>query len=176
MLVNKYSVDEKLIRGSRPRTYCDVKQLKKEGVTQIVCLGTKPYLLERLACKLLGINFVRHNVDLLGGKYPTMDDFQKVTNEIRNNKGKTYIHCSMGLHRTAQCVAAYNVLEKGKSLSKAIKEDLIEKDYFEKKYAPANNVIKEGDGIVTRLIKKRQTKIGQVVVDSFNNFIKIIKK
>lgn len=172
MIINKYIVDNKLIRGSKPG-FRDVYKLKKEGVTQILCITSKRHLLERAACKLTGIKFVRHDKNALKYRFLNLDDFKTITSQIQNNKGKSFIHCHSGLHRTGECVAAYHILNGKKKPMQAITEDIFQKNYFEEKYSPSATLINKCDGIFTKFRKKHNNKIRIAIANSFRNFVGI---
>src|SRR5574344_616744 len=174
MIHNKYIVDDRLIRGSKPN-FRDIFKLKKEGVSQVLCVTSKPHYQERLACKLAHIDFVRYKTSITNDQFLNFDDFNNMTDRILSNKGKTYVHCRNGLHRTAECVAAYNMLGKGKSFKEVIFNDMLGKDYFGAKYKPENTEKLEGDSIYTSLVKKHNKKIYTALTKSFSDFLKIFK-
>lgn len=105
-------VSPKLMRGPLP-SLDRLRVLKEQGVTQVIDLRKKerPYsgLLEKLLCKCLGINYLSRPVPLKG-LLPSIDYFQRMTDEIDANKGKTYIHCLLGRHRTGLAVEMYKRL------------------------------------------------------------------
>jgi len=175
MIRNKYIVDNKLIRGSRP-LFRDVLKLKKEGVNQIICVSSKHHYVEKLACKLSHINFVQYKRSILDNTFLGFDDYKNITNNIKNNDGKTFLHCGLGLHRTAECVAAYNIFEKGKPFIKTLTEDIFDKNYFGIKYRPQNTEIKNGDNLITRLKKRHSKKVYNALAQSLSNFINIFKE
>ncbi len=174
MIRNKYIIDNKLIRGSRP-SFRDVLKLKKEGVNQIICVSSKHHYIEKLACKFSNVNFVQYKRSILDRTFLNFDDYQSISDNIANNDKKTFIHCGRGLHRTAECVAAYNTLKGGKSFRTALTEDLFDKDYFEAKYKPHNTEIKKGDSIITRLQKMHNRRVYKALTQSISNFINVFK-
>lgn len=128
-LPKKYSkVDDGLIRGPHP-SFNDVFELKKEGVTQIYDFrhisirGSK--FLEKLACKLTGIKYIRRPFSFLTGHYPTKADYQAIAESVKTNKengGKTLFHCNSGTHRTALMSAFYDIT-KGNPVKDCVLSD-----------------------------------------------------
>jgi len=174
MIRNRYIVDNKLIRGSKPR-FRDVLRLKQEGITQIICLSKKKNYAEKLACKVSNIQFVQYKRDIIDQNFLNMEDFKNISNQISEHNGKTFIHCGVGLHRTAECVAAYNILKKGKGFREALTEDMFEKKYFETKYKPLSTIHKQNDSFRTHLEKRHNKKIYLAITKSLQNFINIFK-
>ena len=146
-------VDEYLIRGAHP-SIADVFRLKKEGVNQIYDLRQKSWrrsrLPEKVACKIVGIDYNPMPFSFLYDKNPTLEDFEKVSKSIKENGdkgGKTFIHCNSGKHRTAQFVAFYEItkgepLEKcraiagenfGKKVMHTVFDQIYNKGYFNRK-------------------------------------------
>ena len=173
MIRNKYIVDDKLIRGSRPNV-SDIKRLKQDGVTQIICL-TEKNLKEKLACKYYGITFKKLDSDFYQGKYLNYDDYQKMTKQILDNKGKTYIHCKKGLHRTSECVVAYDTITGKSNFCKALSKDLFNKNYFDYKITPQNTKIQFEDSIKKIFKKNHDQKLYVKLTESLKYFINIFK-
>ena len=120
---NYKKVDDYLIRGPHPGI-SDLIELKNAGVNQIYDfrhVGVRGFkFVEKYFCKELGINYIRYPYSYLEGKYPTLDDFSTVAQNVRKNGemgGKTLFHCNSGSHRTAHMAAFYD-LTGGESLDK----------------------------------------------------------
>lgn len=122
-LPSKYRVvSDELIRGPHPLIK-DLIALKKEGVTQIFdfrhdCMRGYKWV-ERMACKLMGINYQRRQFSFFN-KRPKLEDFEAISKEVAMNAkqgGKTLFHCNSGSHRTALFSAFYS-LTKGEPLAK----------------------------------------------------------
>ena len=123
-----HKVDELLIRGPHPNFF-DVFELKKEGVTQIYDFrhvdirGFK--FIERFACKLAGIKYIRRPFSFLTNKYPTKSDYESIAKSVKDNGengGKTLFHCNSGTHRTALMSAFYQIT-KGKTIEQSVKSN-----------------------------------------------------
>lgn len=100
------TVDKYLIRGPRP-TVREVFQLKKQGVTQIYDFRHKSFrgmkFMERIACKLTGIKYIRKPFSFLQGNTPKLQDYEEIAKSVKQNGkrgGKTFFHCNSGKHRT----------------------------------------------------------------------------
>lgn len=137
-LPKKYKVvDDYLIRGPHPHIY-DVFKLKKEGVNRIYDFrheGIRGFKwIERLACKITGIEYKRQPYSFLEGKFPTQDDYERISREVLingKNGGKTLFHCNSGTHRTALMSAFYDIT-KGKPLEICKKENTNFKETVDK--------------------------------------------
>ena len=156
-------VDSKLLHGSAVFTPVKMARLKAKKVTQVIDLRDdrkvgSPFLkkLEKFYCKLFNIKYTEAKMKFVQEKIPNQDYFSKVTSLIKNNKGKSYVHCHYGKHRTGQVVAMY---EKAQNVNenKIIKDlfdcgwnkksDFVENSYnslltFLKKYFPAPKNLK----------------------------------
>ena len=125
-LSSKYKqVDRFLIRGPHP-SIKDLISLKKEGVNQIYDFRHKGYLrfkfIEKLACRALGINYIRKAYSYIDDNYPTVEEFEKVANSVSENGkqgGKTLFHCNSGSHRTAHMTAFYRLIRGKETLEEA---------------------------------------------------------
>lgn len=150
-LSNKYKkVDNYLIRGPHPKI-SDLIDLKKEGVTQIYDFrhisvrGFK--FIEKFVCKQLGIKYIRHPFSYLEGEYPTVKEFEKIAQSVKEtgeNGGKTLFHCNSGSHRTAH-MAAYYDLTKGENINNVFNrlgpikyaekaEEVIDKHFYKQNF------------------------------------------
>lgn len=105
----------KMIAGARP-AFADMKLLKEEGVTQIIDLRHRFSLLtqlkERLFCLLYGIKYIKRPITI-HKKLPGKKFFHDLADTIYANKGKTYIHCVGGLHRTNFVAFATLMIKEG---------------------------------------------------------------
>ncbi len=128
-LPKKYKmVDSALLRGPRPGVI-DVFRLKDEGVTQIYDFrhlsGGGLKFIERIACKLAGIKYIRKPFSFLEGKYPAKSDYDTISKSVSENAkcgGKTLFHCNSGTHRTA-LMSAYYMITKGKPVKDCVTPD-----------------------------------------------------
>ena len=149
------SVDKYLIRGPHPCLY-DLYQLKKEGVTQIYDFRHKSIhgfkFAEKVACKVLGMKYIRKPYSNLYGKYPTVQEMEEMAQSVAKNGeqgGKTLFHCNSGRHRTAHMSAFYEITKGKQSLQEVkeksgqnfeekfkiiIQKQLIEQDYYSRKH------------------------------------------
>ena len=107
-------VDNKLLRGSAIFTPVKCARLKMAGVNQVIDLregvkkeSTFAQFLERQYCKLFNIKYVNMGVLFKHDFVPSKDYFDKINSAIVNNKGKSFIHCHYGKHRTGECLAMY---------------------------------------------------------------------
>lgn len=118
-------VDDRLIRGNAISTYWEIKKIKQAGVTQIIDLRNTSFIcrpIEKLLCKIFGIKYINHRFSHRATTIPNRDYFKKINQDIINNKGKTYIHCEYGKHRTGIVIAIYEKLHSKKSITEIIKE------------------------------------------------------
>ena len=123
-------VDERLYRGRPVFNPVKLQNLKKQGITQIIDLrcikDEKVQILSRysefLMCKLFNIKYKNIPYSHKKVKMPEMDFFEKINDLIRNNEGKTYIHCRHGKRRTGVCVAIYEKIFTSKTQSEILDE------------------------------------------------------
>ncbi len=160
---NPIEVDEKLIRSRALSCPNQLKKLKNSGVTQIIdlrCIPKEqtqviPSIIERIFCKLLKIKYKSFEYSHKTENIPSNEFFEKINNEIRNNHGKTCIHCRHGKRRTGICVAIYEKIFTSKT-DKEILDELYTlgfKDSINK-----NN-------------KKVSNKARKKLINIYNNFI-----
>lgn len=55
-------------------------------------------------------------------KFPSFDFFENLAQEVKEEKGGTYIHCTSGLHRTNFAVQAIEVINNKKPVDMAVAE------------------------------------------------------
>lgn len=108
-------VDKYLLRGPSP-SMKDIFQLKKQGVTQVYDFRHKCFrgmkFLERIACKIAGIKYIRKPFSFLNDECPTLNDFEEVAKSVKQNGengGKTLFHCNSGRHRTSHMATFYDI-------------------------------------------------------------------
>lgn len=132
----KYTiVDNYLIRGPHPNLY-DLPCLKDAGVNVIYDFrhkGVRGFkFIERLACKEIGIEYIRKPYSNLNGEYPTISEFEQIANSVFKNGekgGKTLFHCNSGKHRTAHMTAFYEITKGKESLNEC--KNRLGKDFGE---------------------------------------------
>ena len=125
------AVDRYLIRGPHP-TVKEVFQLKKQGVTQIYDFRHKGFrgikFVERIACKLAGINYIRKPFSFFQGDIPKLQDFEEISKSVKQNGekgGKTLFHCNSGRHRTSHMAAFYDIT-RGETLNEYRRKHLFQ--------------------------------------------------
>ena len=130
-------VDDRLLRGSAVITTGKMRTLKDEGVTQIIDLRENTNILgiflkkiEQLYCKIFNINYVEKPSILKGNSIPDENYYNDINTTIKNNNGKTYIHCFWGSHRTGFCVAMYE--KESKKNHNEIINELMAESYNDK--------------------------------------------
>lgn len=129
-----YKVNTHLMCGPAPK-YADLKELRKEGVTQIVDLRrylTLPcQISEKIKCLLLGIKYHWYPLHLKKAM-PNKNFLHEVSNLVKINPNNTYVHCHSGKHRTGFVTAAVEIINEGKPIDKAINE-MLERGYWKVK-------------------------------------------
>lgn len=103
-------VDDKLIRGKALTSPLIIYKIKRQNITQIIDLRNTSTIkrpLEKFFCKLFGIKYVNCKYPHRLNYVPDIDFFNRINTLIRNNNGKTYIHCEYGKRRTGISVAIY---------------------------------------------------------------------
>lgn len=188
-LPKKYKVvDEALIRGPHPGI-CDVFRLKKEGVTQIYDFrhfsvrGAKT--IERLACKIAGIDYKRRAFSFLEGTYPTLQDYEAISKSVKDNAqkgGKTLFHCNSGTHRTSLMSAFYRITH-GESLSKCKKQSgysenvdkILKEEVSNAHYFSRNKAKKMSKNPVIRLINIFNNNVQNATQKAYDLFLDIVK-
>lgn len=103
-------VDENLYRGRKPEK-CELKQLKDMGITTIVDFSTeRGGYNEAEGAAENGIKYVALPFDMMDG--PSDEQLQKffdVTEKVKENNEKIYVHCMYGRDRTGLMVNLYKV-------------------------------------------------------------------
>ena len=125
--VSKFSipVDNKLLRGRAIYSPRKFKELKADGVTQIIDLRHAPSItkfIEKLMCKLFGIKYINQKYSHKLSTLPEDNFFKEITQKIKQNPQKTYIHCEKGKRRTGLFVAYYEKDKGAKTQTEIIKE------------------------------------------------------
>ena len=126
-----------LYRSSRPN-YRQIKDMKDMNITLVYDFRHRGLddlfnkFMEKFLCKIYGIEYHRMPFYFRHKKFPTLDDFEKVSKAIADNKqkgGNTLIHCRFGRHRLGQYAAWYE-LTQGKPLEEVSKS----KDFLLRAY------------------------------------------
>ena len=126
-------VDNKLMRGCSVTSPLKIRQMKKEGITQVIDLRNSAHIespLEKMFCKMFGIKYVNHRFSHRQNNIPNDKFFKEINESILSNEGKTYMHCQYGHHRTGLAVAIYEKLNTKKDNSEIIK-NMIDNGYTE---------------------------------------------
>lgn len=190
-LGNKYKkVDDYLIRGPHPKI-SDLIALKNEGVTQIYDFrhisvrGFK--FIEKLACKQLGIKYIRHPFSYLKGEYPTAKEFETIAQSVKKtgeHGGKTLFHCNSGSHRTAH-MAAYYDLTKGENINKVFNklgvikytekmDEVINKHFYEQNFFNRKDINKKTLNPIKYLKNRFNNNVKKATEHAHSSFISII--
>lgn len=124
-------VNNKLIAGPQP-SWKELKELKKQGVTLVIDLRSKYQLLQRtqeeIYCRLLGLKRIFLPSQLLKN-LPDIKTFLQFNKLVKNNDGKTYVHCRSGRHRTNFFVV-FNELTNGEKTIPNIMKYLKENGFY----------------------------------------------
>jgi protein tyrosine/serine phosphatase len=123
---NAHWVGDKLIRTNQPWPF-QLKWWRDHGVKTVINLRgggyeTSFYVLEREACKTLGLNLV--NFVVSSREAPTAQqvlDAQKMFNEVEY---PAIMHCKSGADRAGIMAVLYSHLHLGKPLRQALKDEL----------------------------------------------------
>ena len=168
------TVDKYLIRGPRP-TVREVFQLKKQGVTQIYDFRHKSFrgmkFMERIACKLAGIKYIRKPFSFLQGNTPKLLDYEEIAKSVKQNGksgGKTFFHCNSGKHRTSHMATFYDIT-RGEALNEYRKKHL-----FQYKMQVANSLINQvyNANFFNRNIQHTKTLNPiKILRENFNNLV-----
>lgn len=168
------TVDKYLIRGPRP-TVREVFQLKKQGVTQIYDFRHKSFrgmkFMERIACKLAGIKYIRKPFSFLQGNTPKLQDYEEIAKSVKQNGkrgGKTFFHCNSGKHRTSHMATFYDIT-RGETLNEYRKKHL-----FQYKMQVANSLINQvyNANFFNRNIQHTKTLNPiKILRENFNNLV-----
>lgn len=187
-LPKKYKVvDEYLIRGPHPSPV-DIIRLKKEGVNRIYDFRHKSIkgfkFLERLMCKITGINYERKGFSYLNGEYPELKDYDKIAKEVKENGkngGKSLFHCNSGTHRTALMSAFYDItrgedIEKVKNNPNYEKkvEETIKNQILNTKFFSRNRVDLETKNPIKRLQNGFNNRVQFATKKAYDLFIEMV--
>jgi len=113
------SVDEYLVRGSRPLNSAAIDELKSQGIQTVICLlrADKTYdaeisnvAAEKQAVEAAGMKFV--SIDMDERKSPSESDIQAFLSAVKTG-GKSYAHCSAGRDRVGLMNAIYDFKIRG---------------------------------------------------------------
>jgi protein-tyrosine phosphatase len=114
---------DQLYLGDYSLIVCDTQYFIREKFTHIINVGSE-ILYSPKVTKLLGEN----GIEMM--KFPMYDreeyNIEKVLSEVLHlmqiviaNKGKVYIHCAMGISRSATIVIAYLIMHQQMSFDEA---------------------------------------------------------
>lgn len=190
-LPQKYNiVDKYLIRGPHPHFY-DVFALKKEGVNKIYDFrhyGIKGFKwIEKLACKLAKIEYIRKPYNFLSEGFPTLQDYETIAHDVLQNGekgGKTLFHCNSGTHRTALMAAFYDIT-KGKPLAECKKENphfhkcvskAIIKQVINENFFSRNRVFKDSKNPFVKAKNRFNNKVQKAISKAFCSFVSIVHR
>ena len=181
-------VDNLLVRGPRPH-FRDIFKLKEEGVTQIYDFrhvdirGCK--FIEKFACKMAGIKYVRRPFSFLTNRYPTKSDYEDISKSVKTNGvngGKTLFHCNSGTHRTALMSAFYEIT-KGETLENSVRlnpdyservNDSIRRQVTNTNYFSRNRVDTTTKNPIKRMMNIYNNKVQTATRRAFEQFVDIV--
>ena len=188
-LPKKYKVvDKSLIRGPHPNI-CDIFRLKKEGVTQIYDFrhyGLRGFkTVEKLACKVAGIQYKRRAFSFLEGNYPILADYESISKSVKQNGEKggiTLFHCNSGTHRTS-LMSAFFRITKGEPISKCktkpgyhddidriIQEEVADAHYFSR-----NKLKTKAMNPIIRMMNIFNNNVQNATQKAYDMFMDIVK-
>lgn len=130
------TVDKRLIRGAS-LNLISMLELKAKGCNLIIDLRKADEMSgfnEKFFASLLGIKYVNHPYSFWKGPMPSKEDFYKIADLISNSKGKVYLHCKNGRHRTSIFTAAYNLIKNSKSFDEVIQKDVYAYNFSNRKF------------------------------------------
>lgn len=127
-------IDKRLSVGKPILSPLRLYKMKNSGYTSIIDLRQHSIVskfIEKSVCKLLNMQYKNIVFKTTNDDIPDLDFFRNINEQIIKNKGKTYLHCKHGLHRTSMCVAAYEK-ESAKIDNKTILTNFIKNFYANK--------------------------------------------
>jgi protein-tyrosine phosphatase len=110
-----------IYRGEQPKGR-DYTSLATLGVTTVIDLRLDSRKEARTEAEAAGLSYV--NIPIDDKKCPTDADVVTFLAAVDASKGKVYVHCAGGRHRTGSMVAIYRMVRDGWSIEKAYDEML----------------------------------------------------
>ena len=164
----------KLIRGPK-LSFKNILELKEEGVTLIIDFRSRTFIgsrtLEQIFSWIVGIKHKNIPHQFKTSKLPAKEKFLEIAKLIKENKGKTYLHCNTGRHRTSLFVAAYNIINNGKPFEKAFNEDILNHNYISREFKPVPEILNFSD-----IIKAREAKRNNKMLSFSLKALELFKK
>jgi protein-tyrosine phosphatase len=111
----------RIYRGEQPKGE-DYTALASLGVTTVIDLRLDARSKSRAEAEAAGLTYV--NIPIDDKKSPTDGDVVAFLGTLDKAKGKVYVHCAGGRHRTGSMVAVYRMVREGWSIEKAYDEML----------------------------------------------------
>lgn len=148
-------INPKLFASGR-LTFEELKEFKKEGLTQVIDLRSANSLYQRtkelIFCTLLNIKRKSIPVNFVK-KLPPKELFIKVKDIVDKNPNKTLIHCNSGKHRTNIFCMGVQVLNGEKKVDEAVDYMLSNKyrEVAKKKINSEKRVLEKLARLETRL-------------------------
>lgn len=189
-LPKKYKVvDNYLIRGPHPNI-SDIFQLKKEGINQIYDFrhyGLNGFKwVERLACKAVGIEYIRKPYSFIEHMYPTLEEYETISKAVKENGekgGMALFHCNSGTHRTS-LMAAFFKITKGKPLEECknnenfneIVNDAVEEEITNSRFFSRNKVDTNTKNPLKLMKNTFNNKVEEVTRKAYDMFMDMMKK
>lgn len=127
--------------------------------------------MERIACKLAGIKYIRKPFSFLQGNIPKLQDYEEIAKSVKQNGkrgGKTFFHCNSGKHRTSHMATFYDIT-RGEALNEYRKKHL-----FQYKMQVANSLINQvyNANFFNRNIQHTKTLNPiKILRENFNNLV-----
>lgn len=122
--MSQWWIKEPVLLGSSNPTESELKDLYHSGFRTIISLlDEEQHLPYCDARKLEEIGFTRYSVPVRDFTAPTLADFKKFLEVVRDSlgRGKVIVHCQEGIGRTGTMAAAYWIKE-GLSAKKAVEK------------------------------------------------------
>ena len=118
-------VDKNLYRGACP-TLFQFKELKDRGFDSVISLRSgfdKSGQFEKELVENLGMKYYNFPIDSrTAPSNKIVTDFFRLTDELRSKNEKIFLHCKHGRDRTGMFVALYEIKNRIKDFSGAVRE------------------------------------------------------